>query len=85
MAAGTKIRRRSRSLDSNTAYTFKAYSDGNCSIELAAASPAATLPPEPAKPVATADAGSGTLTLTSSVTGTATLTKWQYKKKQGRR
>ena len=68
------------SLDSNTAYTFKAYSDNSCGTELAAASPVATLPPKPAKPTATAGAGSGKLVLASSVTGTATLTKWQYKK-----
>ena len=68
------------SLDSNTAYTFKAYSDNSCETELAAASPFATLPPKPAKPAA--GAGSGTLTLTSSVTGTAAIEKWQYKKKK---
>ena len=71
------------SLDSNTAYTFKAYSDTQCTTELAAASPFATLPPKPAKPTATAGAGSGKLVLAASVTGTAPLTKWQYVKKEG--
>ena len=71
------------SLDSNTAYTFKAYGDSQCTTELAAASSLTTLPPKPAKPAATAGAGSGKLTLTASVTGTAALTKWQYKKKEG--
>ena len=70
-------------LDSNTAYTFKAYGDSGCSTVLAAAAaPVATLPPKPAKPAATTGAGSGKLTLESSVTGTAPLTKWQYKKKK---
>ena len=82
VAAGTKTATVG-SLDSNTAYTFKAYSDSSCETELAAASPVATLPPKPVKPTATAGTGSGELTLTSSVTGTATLTKWQYVKKEG--
>ena len=70
-------------LDSNTAYTFKAYSDGSCANELAAALAYATLPGQPTKPTVTAGSGSGELVLTSSVTGTAPLTKWQYIKKEG--
>ena len=70
-------------LDSNTAYTFKAYSDSGCSDELAAASSYATLPPKAAKPTLTVNVGDGRVTLTSSVTGTASVTKWQYKKKKG--
>ena len=70
-------------LDSNTEYTFKAYSDSGCSDELAAASSWATLPPKAAKPTLTVNVGDGRVTLTSSVTGTASVTKWQYKKKKG--
>ena len=70
-------------LDSNTAYTFKAYSDNACATELAAAAAFPTLPPKPAKPTATAGAGSGKLTITSSVTGSSALSKWQYKQKEG--
>ena len=81
--AGNGLRRRWTGLDSNTAYTFKAYSDNQCTIELATAASYATLPPKPAKPAATAGAGSSKLTLTSSVTGTATISKWQYVKKEG--
>ena len=69
-------------LDSNTAYTFKAYSDSTCATELAAAAAFPTLPPKPAKPTATAGAGSGKLTLAASVTGTATLSQWQYQQKE---
>ena len=67
-------------LDSNTAYTFAAYSDSGCSSELASGSPYATLPPKPATPTLTVDLGDGKVKLASSVTGTAALTKWQYKK-----
>ena len=70
-------------LDSNTAYTFKAYSDSTCATELATAAAFPTLPPKPAKPTATAGAGSGKLTITSSVTGSSALSKWQYKQKEG--
>ena len=70
------------SLDSNTNYTYKAYSNSNCSTELASET-LLTKPGKPTKPVASAGAGSGTLTLTASVTGSGTLTKWQYKKKEG--
>ena len=69
-------------LDSNTNYTYKAYSNSNCSTELASET-LLTKPGKPTKPVASAGAGSGTLTLTASVTGSGTLTKWQYKKKEG--
>ena len=70
------------SLDANTAYTFKAYSDSSCNTELAAAAAFPTKPPKPAKPTAVSGAGSGKLTLSSSVTGTATLTRWEYKQKE---
>ena len=69
-------------LESNTAYTFKAYSDGTCSTELAAATAFPTLPPKPATP--TMLAGNTELTLSSSVSGgSAALTEWQYKRKEG--
>ena len=69
-------------LDSNTAYTFKAYSDSGCSAELAAAAAFPTLPPKPAKP--TMAVGNTELTLSSSVSGgSAALTEWQYKRKVG--
>ena len=69
-------------LDSNTAYTFKAYSDSTCSAELAAATAFPTLPPKPAK--LTMAVGNTELTLTSSVSGgSAALTEWQYKRKVG--
>ena len=67
-------------LDSNTDYTFKAYSDSGCLSLLATASAYATLPPEAATPTLAANVGSGKVKLASSVTGTAALTKWQYKK-----
>ena len=70
-------------LDSNTAYTFAAYSDSGCSSLLASASAWATLPPKPAKPTLTVDLGGGKVKLASSVGGgSAPLTKWQYKKKK---
>ena len=66
-------------LDSNTSYTFKAYSDSTCDTELAAASAFPTLPPKPAKPTVTAGVGSGKIKLSSSVSGgDVALTKWQY-------
>ena len=79
---GTTATESLTSLDSNTSYTYKAYSDSNCSTELASET-LLTKPGKPTKPVATAGAGSGKLTLTASVTGSGTLTKWQYKKKEG--
>ena len=68
------------SLTANTAYTFKAYSDGGCTDELASAAPYATLPPKPTTPTVAAGVGSGKLTLSSSATsgGDLALTKWQY-------
>ena len=72
------------SLTSNTAYTFKAYSNGNCSTELASTSSYATLPPKPDKPTATLTGQDGELTLSSSIGGGgAALVEWQYKKKEG--
>ena len=69
-------------LTSNTAYTFKAYSDSGCSDsdELAAAASYATLPPKPTTPTVAAGVGSGKLTLSSSATsgGDLALTKWEY-------
>ena len=67
-------------LDSNTAYTFNAYSDSGCLSLLASASAYATLPPKPVTPTLAVNVGSGKVKLTSSVTGTAALTKWLYKK-----
>ena len=68
-------------LTENTSYTFKAFSDTNCSMELAAAAAFPTLPPQPAKPTMTI--GDTRLTLSSSVSGNASLTEWQYKRKEG--
>ena len=68
------------SLDSNTDYAYKAYSDSSCSTELAAGT-FLTKPGKPAKPTAAAGAGSGKLTLTSSVTGDGALTGWKYLQK----
>ena len=70
------------SLDSNTNYTYKAYSDSSCTTELATET-FLTKPGKPTQPVAAAGAGSGKLTVTASVTGGGTLTKWQYVKKEG--
>ena len=70
-------------LDSNTAYTFKAYSNSGCSSEIAAASAYATLPPKPAKPTLAVNVGSGKVKLTSSVTGTASITQWRYQREEG--
>ena len=67
-------------LDSNTSYTYKAYSDSSCNTELAAASAFLTKPGKPTKPTATASAGSGKLTLSSSVTGSGAITGWKYAK-----
>ena len=69
-------------LDSNTSYTYKAYSDSSCNTELAAASAFLTKPGKPTKPTATASAGSGKLTLSSSVTGSGAISKWQYQQKK---
>ena len=65
-------------LDSNTSYTYKAYSDSSCTTGnlLATASAFLTKPGQPAKPTATAGAGSGKLTLASSVTGSGAISKW---------
>ena len=66
-------------LAGNTSYTYKAYSNSDCSTELAAASAFLTKPAKPSKPTATAGAGSGTLTLGSTITGgSGALSKWQY-------
>ena len=67
-------------LTSNTAYTFKAYSDSGCSDELAAAASYATLPPKPTTPTVAAGVGSGKLTLSSLATsgGDVNLIKWEY-------
>ena len=70
-------------LSGNTSYTYKAYGDSACSIELATAGAFLTRPGKPTKPAATAGAGSGTLTLSASVTGGGTLTGWQYRQKEG--
>ena len=69
-------------LDSNTDYTYKAYSDSTCATEQASED-LLTKPGKPAKPVAASGAGSGKLTLTASVTGDGTISKWQYKQKTG--
>ena len=69
-------------LDSNKNYTYKAYSDNNCSTALASES-FLTKPGKPSKPVASVGAGSGKLTIAASVTGDGTLDKWQYKQKEG--
>ena len=69
-------------LDSNTDYTYTAYSDSSCSTELASRS-FLTKPGQPSTPTVTAGSGSGKLTLTASVTGNGTLSNWQYKQKEG--
>ena len=69
-------------LESNTSYTFKAYSNGACSTELATAAAFPTKPPKPAKP--TMAIGNTELTLSSSVSGgSVALTGWQYISKVG--
>ena len=69
-------------LSTNTDYTFKAYSNSNCSTELATTT-LLTKPGKPTKPSAGAGAGSGKLTVKASVTGDGTLTGWQYQQKKG--
>ena len=71
------------SLTGNTSYTYKAYSDSDCSTELAART-FLTKPAKPGKPTATAGGGSGKLTLAATLTGgTGALTKWEYTKDDG--
>ena len=82
LGKGTTATEALTGLSSNTSYTYKAYSNSNCSTELASET-LLTKPGKPTQPVAAAGAGSGTLTLTASVTGSGTLTKWQYKQKEG--
>ena len=69
-------------LSGNTHYTFKAYSDGDCTEELAAASPFLTKPGKPKTPEVTAGGGSGTLKLSSSLpdnkNGSDPLEFWEY-------
>ena len=70
-------------LSGNTSYTYTAYSDSSCTMEIASASAFLTKPGKPAKPTAAAGAGSGKLTLSSSVTGgSGALTRWEYKWKE---
>ena len=64
-------------LSPNTDYTYKAYSNNNCSTELASES-FLTKPGKPSKPQASVGAGSGKLTITATVSGDGTLTGWQY-------
>ena len=69
-------------LSSNTSYTYKAYSDSNCSTTaLASTSAFLTKPGQPGQPTAATGAGSGKLTLSASVSGNGKLTRWQYQQK----
>ncbi len=70
------------SLNGNTSYTYKAYSDSTCSTELASET-FLTKPGKPTTPAAAVGAGTGKLAITSSVTGSGTLTRWEYKQKEG--
>ena len=80
---GTTATESLSSLTGNTSYTYKAYSNSDCSTELAART-FLTRPAKPGKPTATAGAGSGKLTLTATLTGGAgALTKWEYTKDGG--
>ena len=80
---GTTATESLSSLTGNTSYTYKAYSNSDCSTELAART-FLTKPAKPGKPTATAGAGSGKLTLTATLTGgTGALTKWEYTKDDG--
>ena len=80
---GTTATESLSSLAGNTSYTYKAYSNSDCSTELAART-FLTRPAKPGKPTATAGAGSGKLTLTATLTGgSGALTKWEYTKDGG--
>ena len=71
-------------LDGNTSYTYKAYSNSNCSAELATALSFLTKPGKPTKPTATPGAGSGKLTLSAAaVNGDGAITKWRYSTDDG--
>ena len=72
------------SLSGNTDYTWKAYSDSNCTnANELASEDFLTEPGQPGKPTVTAGSASGELKLTASVTGSGTISKWQYKRKVG--
>ena len=71
-------------LSSNTSYTYKAYSNSNCSTELASET-LLTKPGKPTQPVAAIGAGSGTLTVTASVTGGGTLSEMGIQAEGGHR
>ena len=69
------------SLDSNTDYTWKAYSDSACTTELASEE-FLTKPGTPTKPVVT-NAGNERLRLAALISGDGTLSKWQYQQSTG--
>ena len=69
-------------LSGNTSYTYKAYSDSGCTVELFTAPAFLTRPGKPTTPTAAPGAGVGEITLASSVTGDADLSRWEYKKKE---
>ena len=67
-------------LAGNTSYTFKAYSDSNCTTELDATAEDQflTKPGKPSQPVVSAGGGSGILQVLATLSGSGTpLIKWQ--------
>ena len=72
------------SLSGNTDYTWKAYSDSNCTnANELASEDFLTEPGKPGQPTVAAGSASGELKLAASVTGSGTISKWQYKRKVG--
>ena len=69
-------------LSGNTYYSYSAYSDGDCSTEIASVE-FLTNPGKPGTLTVEAGDRGGTLTLSSSVSDAGTLTKWQYQQKEG--
>ena len=69
-------------LSGNTNYTFRAYSDSDCTKALAAADRFLTTPGTPATLTVATTGNAGELTLISSVTGDGDITGWQYQVKE---
>ena len=70
-------------LSGNTSYTYKAYSDSLCTLELAEASAFLTKPGKPSTPTVAAGGGSGTLALSATVGGAGAISGWKYAQKEG--